>query len=143
MDKSKVLLGIIVLLLFFSLGFFVSQFYNFYKDKYFVSLSPNLTGTFVQKTAGDFLTNEDVLIFNDRIEIKINNSGLSSYDKSGSMSPTLDENSNGITIIPKSEGEIEIGDIISYEKNGELIVHRVIGKGTDEYGVYFVTKGDN
>jgi signal peptidase I len=59
------------------------------------------------------------------------------------MEPLLDENSNGIRIIPKSEEDIHIGDIISFEKNKDLIIHRVIDKGVDNNGTYFITKGDN
>ena len=59
------------------------------------------------------------------------------------MKPTLDEHSNGIRIVPKSENEIHIGDIITFEEDGDLIVHRVIDIGEDSNGKYFITKGDN
>jgi hypothetical protein len=36
-----------------------------------------------------------------------------------------------------------VGDIVSYRKGESLIVHRVIEKGVDEEGIYFVVKGDN
>lgn len=32
---------------------------------------------------------------------------------------------------------------ISFKKDGDLIVHRVIEKGVDDMGVYFITKGDS
>ena len=59
------------------------------------------------------------------------------------MKPLLDFNSNGIRIVPKNEEQISVGDIISFEQNGDLIVHRVVEKSEDEEGVYFITKGDN
>ena len=143
MEKIKVLLCGFVLLLFFSFGFIASQFYNSYKDNYPVSLSPNSVGIFVEITPSDYLTKDNIFVYDDRIEIKINNSGLSSYDRSGSMTPVLDGNANGIVIVPRVEEDIDVGDIVSFLKNGEIIVHRVVGKGTDEGGIYFITKGDN
>lgn len=59
------------------------------------------------------------------------------------MLPTLGENANGIKIIPKSPEQINIGDIISFQSGNLLVVHRVIDKGQDANGWYFVTKGDN
>ena len=59
------------------------------------------------------------------------------------MKPVLDENSHGIRIIPKSENDIHLGDIVTYEKNNELIIHRVVEIGKDENGTYFIPKGDN
>ena len=63
------------------------------------------------------------------------------------MKPLLDEGSNGIRIVPSSEDEINIGDIITFkqniDENNYLIVHRVIEKGEDLQGTYFITKGDN
>ena len=53
--------------------------------------------------------------------------------------------SRAILLRPKNIENIKIGDIISY--NSKLcnctIVHRVINKGYDEKGLYFITKGDN
>jgi signal peptidase I len=59
------------------------------------------------------------------------------------MLPVFDTGANGIRIQPHSSDEIKLGDIVSYERNGELIVHRVIEIGTDSQGLYFITKGDN
>jgi hypothetical protein len=90
----------------------------------------------------DFIKEEDIRVFDDRIEIKISDATVSSYEPTGSMKPVLDYGSNGIRIKPRSEEEIQIGDIISFRYRGLLVVHRVIDKGLDSDGVYFVTKGD-
>ncbi len=91
----------------------------------------------------DFINEEQIKIYNDRIVIFIDGASISRYAPTGSMKPVLDKGSNGIRIVPKSEKEIHIGDIITFRKDNYLIVHRVIDKGTDSEGVYFITKGDN
>ncbi len=95
------------------------------------------------KTPSNFLNKEDIELYDDKIIINIKNASISKYASTGSMEPLLDENSNGIRIIPESEQDISIGDIITFEKNKDLIVHRVIDIGSDEKGTYFITKGDN
>ena len=61
------------------------------------------------------------------------------------MDPVLDQGAIGIEIIPLSEAEIQIGDIITYQPDWTdgLTVHRVITTGEDEEGWYCYTKGDN
>lgn len=91
----------------------------------------------------DFIKENQIHIYDDKVVINVRNASLSRYAPTGSMKPVLDENSNGIRIVPKSEEEIHVGDIITFEQDGNLIVHRVIEKGTDKEGTYFITKGDN
>jgi signal peptidase len=73
----------------------------------------------------------------------VENLSLSNYAATGSMIPALDENSNGIRIKPASPEQISAGDIVTFRRGEDLIVHRVIEMGNDEKGVWFVTKGDN
>lgn len=95
------------------------------------------------KSPFDFVKEEQIQIYNDKIIIYIDDASLSRYAATGSMIPVLDKDSNGIRIKPKSEQDIHIGDIITFKQDNHLIVHRVIDKGTDEQGIYFITKGDN
>ncbi len=130
--------------LIFLLGFFSCAFI-FYSALYFKVEKPlGFTGFTVisEETPGDWITNKDIVILNDRIIIYINGATLSSYADTGSMIPLLDKNSNGIRIKPENENQINTGDIVSYRKGNDLIVHRVIKKAEDEQGVYFITKGD-
>jgi len=91
----------------------------------------------------DFIKENQIQIYDDKIIINVEGASISRYAATGSMLPVLDENSNGIRIIPKSEENIHIGDIITFEQENMLIVHRVVEIGTDNEGTYFVTKGDN
>ena len=91
----------------------------------------------------DWIKQGQIKVYNDKIVIELEDASLSKYAATGSMEPVLDEYSNGIRIRPVSEKQIEIGDIISFKQEGFLIVHRVVDKGEDEQGVYFIAKGDN
>jgi len=91
----------------------------------------------------DFVKENQIHIYDDRIVIDIEGASLSQYAPTRSMIPVLDEGSNGIRIVPDSEQEIHVGDIITFKQDNHYIVHRVIEKGRDNKGVYFIAKGDN
>ena len=56
--------------------------------------------------------------------------------RSESMKPTL--NMGDVVIVGPVKGQLKPGTIISYERNGELVIHRVI----EVDGRYIQTKGD-
>jgi len=82
----------------------------------------------------DFIDERDIKVYHDRIVIFIDDASLSKYAPTGSMLPIFDQGANGIRIAPNSEEDIHVGDIISYERAGRLIVHRVVEKGIEEEG---------
>lgn len=146
-DSLKILLivlSVFLVISVFSLGFFSYPLLIGYisggSEAPFSLLS--LTGKTVNSPS-NFIEKESILVYSDKIVIALKGATVSSYEDTGSMEPILDSNSNGIRIQPESEDEIHVGDIISFKQNGFLIVHRVIEKGSDSQGVYFVTKGDN
>jgi len=96
-----------------------------------------------RQAPSNYLLEEHIEVYDDRIVIYVNGSSLSHYADSGSMKPLLDSGSNGIRVQVTSADEINVGDIISFRQEDLLIVHRVIEKGVDEAGTYFITKGDN
>ncbi len=66
------------------------------------------------------------------------------FTNTNSMDNLLDEESQAIQIRPKSEKDIKIGDVISYDSGTYgIIIHRVIQIGYDEKGWYAIVKGDN
>ncbi len=138
MDRfQKIELSIIILLLFANIGFFIYVL-NFEGISGFVLLkNEKLT------VPHDFITEENIIADKDQIIIKIENPVLSRYVNSESMLPILDEGTTGIGIKPGSEKDIYVGDIISFEQDGKMLVHRVIKIDNDENGIYFITKGDN
>ncbi len=130
----------------FLLGFFSCAFLFFSLGS---NLEVPLTGLGVSGFVGDvgapsdWVSEEDIIVLDDRVILKIDGVTLSSYANSGSMVPVLDEGANGIRIVPKSEDDVEVGDIVSFRIGGILVVHRVVEKGEDEDGFYFVVKGDS
>jgi signal peptidase len=60
---------------------------------------------------------------------------------SGSMQPSLDVGDIAI-VISTDPNQIEVGDIIQYWKQDEMILHRVIETRKTETGKTFITKGD-
>jgi hypothetical protein len=109
------------------------------------TLSAATSGRGIERTSpADHIAESQIKVYNNKIELDIQNAIWSKFTNTNSMDPFLDEGSNGIEIIPTSESQIEVGDIISYEsKAGGIIVHRVIKIEQDEEGTYFIVKGDN
>jgi hypothetical protein len=106
---------------------------------------PFATGlvSFDAQAPSDWVSNEDIIVFDDKIILRIANATLSSYTNSGSMEPVLYRGANGIRVVPADSNQVEVGDIVSFRFGGKLIVHRVVEKGFDEVGLYFITQGDN
>lgn len=105
----------------------------------------SLTGffSFEESAPYNFIEEEDILVLNNSILINFSDYVLSKYDSSHSMVPLLDAGANGIGIKPESPENLHVGDIISFKKGDNLIVHRIIKKGVDDSGIFFITKGDN
>lgn len=106
---------------------------------------PFAEGTLVSRleAPSDKIDDSAIEIFDDKVVLHIAEVSLSGYAATGSMKPVFDAGANGLRVKPESVDDIEIGDIISFRKGNYLIVHRVVDKGSDDRGVYFITKGDN
>jgi len=129
---------------------FLSCFLAIYSLSFLSLEQPLQVGGFKQFTSlpessspGDWISRQNIDVYSDKIVINVENPSISNYASSGSMRPVLDADHNGIRIVPKSADQISVGDIITFLRDNDLIVHRVVEKGQDEFGVYFITKGDN
>ncbi len=129
--------GTVFLLGFFSCVFILS--FNFSTD---LEIPFGFGGNSVNAPVNR-IVEDDIIIYDDSIVLKVSNATISRYANSGSMKPVLDKGANGIRIVPKSEEDIDVGDIVTYRFGGRLIVHRVVDKGEDGEGAFFVMKGDN
>jgi len=101
---------------------------------------------FDKPSPSNWIREDQITVYPDRIVIMIPNATLSRYAATKSMDPVFDVYANGIEIKPTSQEQIHVGDIIAFQPNInsiELVVHRVINIGTDEQGWYCITKGDN
>ena len=135
---SKVILVFAI----FAIGFFSALALN----SYLSNTLENPLGYSVSSEVSapsDFIKENQISVTKDKIIINVKDASLSAYAPTGSMRPLFDEGANGIRIVPKSEDEINEGDIITFSKDSTLIVHRVVQKGTDNEGTYFITQGDN
>ena len=91
----------------------------------------------------NWIPEQDIKVYNSGVVINVKNPEWARFADTNSMDPLFDEDANAIEIIPESVDDIEVGDIVSYKYNDISIVHRVVEKGIDEQGVYFIMKGDN
>ena len=138
MEKyQKIELILVVIILILILGFFIYVF-DVGGISGFV-----LLGKEDLKAPSDFITEDKIIADKDKVIIKIENSVLSRYTSSESMVPIFASSATGIGFKPEAEGQIHIGDIVSFKQRSEMIVHRVIKRGEDESGGFFVTRGDN
>lgn len=91
------------------------------------------------------VTYDKVEVYSDKVILDIQGAVWASFTDTNSMDPVIDENSYALEIVPEKPEEIQVGDIISY--NTPLaegtIIHRVVDKGFDEAGTFFIAKGDN
>ena len=93
----------------------------------------------------DRISESDVKVYSNRVEISIRNAKWRKFIDSNSMDPLIDAGTTTIEIQPKYASDIKIGDIVAYDVDGfdYAFVHRVIAIKSDQKGIYFVTKGDN
>ncbi len=141
MEKLRITLLMLGVMLIFLTGFLsnyaVSSVYVDAEKPFLIGIGD------LKAQPNDWINEKNIEVLQDKVVIHIRNAVLSRYADTGSMLPTLGEQTNGIKIKPVSSNQINIGDIITLEKKGMLIIHRVIAKGRDEKGVFFITKGDN
>ncbi len=93
----------------------------------------------------DRIKDSQILIYNDRVVIKMDDVYFAKYTDTNSMDPVLDEDAIGLEIKPEDEYDIQVGDVVSYRATWTdgLVAHRVVDIGMDEDGWYAITKGDN
>ncbi|MEK6918880.1 MAG: hypothetical protein AABW73_02465 [Nanoarchaeota archaeon] len=141
---------IVGFILVFLLGFLVATTINhvFSLEKPFslsalTTFSSGITGNAIAPER--ILSAGDIEVYPNKIVINVANSSLSRYAATGSMIPTLNENSKGIKIPVTSKNQLHIGDIVTYQdaNSNDLIIHRIIGISFDEKGDFYIIKGDN
>ncbi len=136
MDKlQKIEFGLVLFVLMFNVFFLL-------ENLEIVSF-PFLSGAQTINAPYDFISEDKILAYPNKIVLEIEDYSLNRYAPTKSMIPVLDAGANGVSIKPKSEDELHVGDIITFWQGDDLIVHRIIEKGFDKDGWFCVTKGDN
>ena len=110
---------------------FVSCALLFYGFSYFGAEIPLDIGDWNLEVnaPSDFIVEDQIILMGNEVILKIPDASLSRYAPTGSMRPVLDAGTTGIRIVPQNEADIEVGDIITFKRGFDLIVHRVIEKG--------------
>lgn len=106
-------------------------------------LSIPFGGTYDRPSPSDWITEDQIIVEKDRVIIKIENALISRFADTKSMDPVLDSTSNGITIVATSKDQLHVGDLITFEIENKLVIHRIIEIGYDNEGWFCITKGDN
>lgn len=98
-----------------------------------------------QLSPSDHLKESQIHVYDDRVVLDIEDATWASFTDTNSMDPFFDETANSIERKPGSPDDIKPGDIISYRSSltDGLVVHRVISRGVDSNGPYYIVKGDN
>ncbi len=93
----------------------------------------------------DWIKTDDILVYDNYVLIKIKDPEWAIFTDTNSMDPVLDSTSNAIEIIPGSEKDVHLGDIVAYKSRYHegTITHRVVEIGEDSAGWYIRLKGDN
>jgi signal peptidase I len=101
------------------------------------------TGGAERASPQDWISQSDILVYNDRVEINLEGAKWATFADTNSMDPFLDEGANAIQVTPKRPEDLAIGDIITYDYNGRKIIHRIVDIQQDSLGYKFTVKGDN
>lgn len=133
---QKIEFGIVLLLLFFHVIFLLNNLNTMSNLFQFETKE-------VLNAPSDFISEDKIITYPNKVVLEIENYSLSKYAPTKSMVPLFDSGANGIGIKPKSEDELHVGDIITFRQGKDLIVHRIVEKGIDKKGYFFITKGDN
>ena len=98
-----------------------------------------------QASPSNWIDESQIHVYEHKVIIDAEGVEWAKFSNTNSMDPLIDEGANALQFKPKSEDDISVGDIVSYHKENypERIIHRVVFKGVDEKGTYFVLKGDN
>ena len=140
-NKGNLIALVVLLVAFsFSIGYLSAYVLNLDLGGFEKPFSTNSTQV---EAPHDFVKENKILVYSDKVVIMLDHPTISEYAPTGSMRPLFDYGANGVRIKPTSVSDIHVGDIVTYQSGEDLIVHRVIEIGSDNEGAYFVTKGDN
>lgn len=128
------LVGLLVVACFFSLAFF--SFSNKQIPFSFFS-SPALS------SPHDWIKEKQIKVYSDKVVLELSDASWASFTDTHSMEPFINADSNALEIKPQKPEQIGLGDVISYQTQYGIIIHRVVEKGVDEQGIYYIVKGDN
>lgn len=93
----------------------------------------------------NYIHQNQINVYEDYVLLNVSGAQWANFADTNSMDPLFDTEAHALQFIPQSPEDISVGDIISYttKQQESRIIHRVIFKGQDDSGIYFITQGDN
>lgn len=110
------------------------------------SQQPAIPASLIDKPSpSDWVSEKDIQVFKDRVTLNVPNVVWAKFTNTKSMDPVLDSSANALELVPTSDSQIHVGDIIAYKADWieGTVIHRIIKTGSDENGWYAIVKGDN
>jgi signal peptidase I len=143
--NKKAFLKAFAITLVFMLGFLTSNIYAGINTERPSTIDLGDNRTDEVPSPSKWIQEDQIGVYSQRVILDIEDPQWAMFTDTHSMEPVLSSRSYAIEIVPESPDEVNIGDIVSYESKyaDGIIIHRVIDKGYDSDGVYFVMKGDN
>ncbi len=102
-----------------------------------------LLGGQENSSPSDWVKENQIQVYPHYVVLDIPGVKWAGFTNTNSMDPFIDETANAIEVMPADPDAIKVGDVISYQTAYGVLIHRVINKGYDEQGIYYVVKGDN
>ena len=119
---------------------FVSLSVITFSDK---QIPASFFGTYELSSPSDWIKQDQIKVYHDKVILNVSGTKWARFTDTNSMDPLLDKESHALEIIPDNPEEINVGDVIAYQSSYGVIVHRVIERGEDVNGFYYIVKGDN
>ncbi len=141
--KEMTIIVICSYVLFFALGAAIASimFMVATNDSTLALLASNTSPE--QISPSDWIKEDQIRVYDNQIVIDLQGAAWSTFADTNSMDPLLDKDANGIEVKPKTPADVNVGDVIAYNYQDSVIIHRVIDKAEDSDGTYFTAKGDN
>lgn len=106
-------------------------------------MPPTILGGQENSSPSDWIKENQIQVYPQQVVLDIPGAKWARFTNTNSMDPFIDETANAIEISPSNPDAIQVGDVIAYQTSYGVLIHRVIEKGIDEQGIYYVVKGDN
>ena len=129
MGKLGVLGLMLILAAVFICGWLAKDVYSFLQS--FDREQPFSVDSREKNSPSDWLKQEQIVVKEDEIVIKIENATWAKFADTNSMDPIIDETSHAIKLVPSDPSELNPGDIISFKTDVGTVIHRIIEKGED------------
>ncbi len=149
MAVVKYVLGVVFAFLLFMAGWQMNSMISYTYAQEVVLPAPESVKQFTfereKPSPQDWIKENQIHVYSDKIVIDLANARWAKFTDTNSMDPVFDKGNNVIQIVPSSEKQLAVGDIITYQSKymKDAIIHRIIEINNDEQGWYAIAKGDN